>query len=201
MPVVASEAPLIGERIVVIGNTNAGKSTLAAQLAELIDGKHIELDAIFWRNPGWQEPEPDEFQAAVRSAIDGAPRWTSSGNYFGHGARDILWPLADTLIWVDMPLRTVLPRVVRRSWRRWRDGELLWGTQRENFWDHLKLWQEESLIHFAIRYHRPKQRQYSAEFRNPRWSHLQKYRLRSPRAVASFLDAARASRWAEVTGG
>lgn len=201
MPGAASNAPLIGERIVVIGNTNAGKSTLAAQLAELIDGTHVELDAIFWRNPGWQEPEPTEFQAAVRDAIDGLPRWASSGNYFGHGARDILWPLADTLIWVDMPLRTVLPRVVRRSWQRWRDDELLWGTQRENFWDHLKLWRSESLIHFAVRYQRPKQRQYAAEFLEPRWSHIRKYRLRSPRAVASFLEAARAERASEVTSG
>ena len=43
MPDTTSEAPLIGERIVVIGNTNSGKSTLAAQLAELIGGKHVEL--------------------------------------------------------------------------------------------------------------------------------------------------------------
>lgn len=201
MPGAASKAPLVGERIVVIGNTNAGKSTLAAQLAELIDGKHVELDALFWRNPGWQEPEPTEFQAAVRSSIDETPRWTSSGNYFGHGAKDILWPLADTLIWVDMPLRTVLPRVVSRSWRRWRDDELLWGTQRENFWDHLKVWREESLIHFAIRYDRPKRRSYEGEFANPRWADLRKYRLRSPRAVASFLEAARASRASEAIRG
>lgn len=201
MPDAASKPPLLGERIVVIGNTNAGKSTLAARLAALIDGKHIELDALFWRNPGWQEPEPAEFQAAVREAVDGTPRWTSSGNYFGHGGRDILWPLADTLIWVDMPLPTVLRRVVKRSWRRWRDDELLWGTQRENFWDHLKLWRKESLIHFAIRYQQPKRRQYAAEFLNPKWEHLQKYRLRSPQAVASFVEAARASRSSEVTGG
>ncbi len=197
----ASSTPLIGDRIVVIGNTNAGKSTLAAQLADLIDGKHIELDAIFWRNPGWQEPEASEFQAAVRAAIDGTPRWTSSGNYFRHATPDILWPLADTLIWLDMPLRAVLPRVVRRSWRRWRDDELLWGTQRENFWDHLKLWNKESLIHFAIRYDRPKRRAYAAEFADPRWAHLQKYRLRTPRAVASFLEAAQASRPSEAGRG
>ncbi len=201
MPDATPRSPLIGERVVVIGNTNAGKSTLASQLAELINGKHIELDALFWRNPNWQQPETAEFQAAMRAAVESTPRWTSSGNYFGGGAQEILWPLADTLIWLDMPLRTVLPRVVNRSWRRWRDNELLWGTQRENFWDHLKLWNAESLIHFAIRYDRPKRRTYAAEFADPRWSHLWKYRLRSPQAVASFLDAARASRATEVSGG
>jgi adenylate kinase family enzyme len=190
MPATPDERPLIGERIVVIGNTSSGKSTLGARLADTIGGAHIELDALFWRTPGWQPPEDSDFRAAIRDAIESAPRWASSGNYLSHGAQDILWPLADTLIWLDMPLTTVLPRVVSRSWRRWRDDELLWGTQRESFWKHLKLWDtEESLISFAIRYHRPKQRQYAAEFADPRWEHLRKYRLRSPRAVEAFVAA------------
>ena len=97
--------------------------------------------------------------------------------------------MADPLIWLDMPLRTVLPRVIGRSWRRWRDDELLWGTQKEQFWRHLKLWDtEESLISFAIRYHRPKQRQHAAQLADPRWAHLHKFRPRSPKAVAAFLD-------------
>ncbi|MDA0351183.1 MAG: adenylate kinase [Chloroflexi bacterium] len=188
MPPTANDRPLIGERIVVIGNTSSGKSTLAARLAEIVGGTHVELDALYWRIPCWQPPEAADFQAAVRDSIAGTPRWASSGNYLGSGAQEILWPLADTLIWLDMPLPMVLRRVVKRSWRRWRDDELLWGTQRENFWDHLKLWTDESLIHFAIRYHRPKRRQYAAEFTDPRWAHLRKYRLRSPSAVAAFLD-------------
>ena len=188
MSAASNDQPLIGERIVIIGNTSSGKSTLAAQLAEVIDGKYIELDALFWRTPGWQEPEAADFQAAVRSSIETTSRWASSGNYLSHGVQDILWPLADTLIWLDTPLVTVLRRVLSRSWRRWRDDELLWGTQREDFWDHLKLWNDQSLIHFAIRYHRPKQRRYAAEFADPRWAHLRKYRLRSPKAVDAFLD-------------
>ena len=201
MPVAASETPLIGERIVVIGNTNAGKSTLAAQLAELIGGVHVELDALFWL-PNWTEPDSSDFQAKVSDAVEGQPRWASSGNYIGRGAQQILWPRADTLIWLDMPLRTVLHRVVARSWRRWRDRELLWGTNYEEGWKHLKLWdQEESLIAFAIRNHRAKQRQYAAQLADPRWAHLRKYRLRSPRAVASFREAARTSRAVEVAGG
>lgn len=197
----ASKPPLVGDRIVVIGNTNAGKSTLAAALAQATGGKHIELDALYWRNPSWQEPQASEFQADVRGSVEATPRWTSCGNYIGSGAQDILWPLADTLIWLDMPLHTVLPRVVRRSWRRWRDDELLWGTQRETFWDQLKLWRGESGIHFAIRYHRSKRRAYAAEFADPKWTHLQKYRLRSPQAVASFLEAARASKTDEARNG
>lgn len=190
MPVTANKRPLIGERIVVIGNTSSGKSTIGAQLAGMIGGRHIELDALFWTNPNWQQPAAEDFQAKIQEELVGQSRWVSSGNYFSWGAQEILWPQADTLIWPDMPFPTVFRRVVTRSWRRWRNDEVLWGTQREQFAKHLKLWDpEQSLISFAIRYHRPKQRQYAAELADPRWAHLRKYRLRSPQAVDAFLGA------------
>ena len=47
MPDATSELPLIGERIVVIGNTNAGKSTLAAQLEGLLaHARHLARDRV-----------------------------------------------------------------------------------------------------------------------------------------------------------
>jgi adenylate kinase family enzyme len=196
------ERSLVGDRILVIGNTSSGKSTLGKRLAELIGGKHIELDALFWRIPDWQQPEAADFRARISEAIAGQPRWVSSGNYLSWGAQDLLWPLADTLIWLDMPLPTVLRRVTSRSWRRWRDDELLWGTQREQFWRHLKLWDpEESLISFAVRYHRPKQREYAAHLDDPRWAQLRKYRLRSPRAVAAFVARCEEQAAARPVGG
>jgi len=181
------ESRLIGQRIIVIGNTSTGKSTVAARLADLIGGKHIELDALHWL-PDWQKPADEDFEAAIRLAVDEAPRWTTSGNYLRHTLA-ITWPLADTLIWLDLPLRTIVPRVISRNWRRWRNNELLWGTNREDFSRHLKLWdQQESLISFAIRQQRPKQRQHTALLADPRWSHLQRHHLRSTAEVARFLE-------------
>jgi len=182
-----SGPPLIGQRIVVLGNTSSGKSTMAAHLANLIGGKHVELDALYWL-PNWTESETPAFQSRIREAIEGQPRWASSGNYITR-AQDILWPEADTLVWLDLPLRTVLRRVVARTWRRWRDNELLWGTNRENVWRHLMLWDSDrSLVTFAIRYHRLKQREYAAQLADPRWSHLKRHHLRTPAEVARFLE-------------
>jgi adenylate kinase family enzyme len=44
------------KRIVVIGTTSSGKSTLAKQLAEKIGGDYIELDALYWE-PNWVAAE------------------------------------------------------------------------------------------------------------------------------------------------
>jgi ABC-type branched-subunit amino acid transport system ATPase component len=41
-------------RIVVVGTSGAGKTTLARRIAALLELPHIELDAINWQ-PGWRD--------------------------------------------------------------------------------------------------------------------------------------------------
>ena len=48
-------------RIVVIGATSSGKSTFAKQLADRLDMKFIELDALHWE-PNWKEASLEDFR-------------------------------------------------------------------------------------------------------------------------------------------
>lgn len=178
---------LIGERISVVGTSSNGKSTLAAQLAELIDGTYVELDALHWL-PEWQETPAEEFQAKVIAALDAAPRWAVAGNYNGKGIPDIVLPRADTWIWLDLGFRTSFSRMLKRTWRRYRDQELLWGTNRENFWEHFKLWSNDSLPGFILRNYRASQRRQAARFAAPTYPHLKRHHLRSPAEVTRFLE-------------
>lgn len=186
----SNDGPMLGRRIAIVGDTSSGKSTLAEYLAELIGGDYVELDALFWL-PEWQESTTEAFQAKVTAAVDGSPRWVVSGNYFSRDIPEITWSRADSVIWLDLPLRTRIPRLAWRSWQRWRSDELLWGTNRENFWRHWKLWDPtESLIAYTLRNHRRNRQRNAAKLAEPRWEHLRKYRLRSPKAIASFIEAA-----------
>lgn len=45
------------QRIVVVGNTGAGKSTLGEVLAKGLSLRFVELYALFWK-PNWQQPLP-----------------------------------------------------------------------------------------------------------------------------------------------
>ena len=56
------------KRIVVVGTTSSGKSTLASQLAEKIGADFIELDALHWE-PNWVEAPEEIFRQRVIKAI------------------------------------------------------------------------------------------------------------------------------------
>jgi adenylate kinase family enzyme len=173
----------LGRRIVVVGS--GGKTTLAAELAGRLGLRHIELDALFWE-PNWQHPPDEVFRQRVADTTDG-DGWAADGNYT-RVVRDLLWPRAQTIVWLDYPLAVVVHRVLSRSWRRWRRNELLWGTNRERFWPHLKLWDaESSLIAYAAASHRRRRRDYEAAMTNPRWSHVTFVRHRSPRQTERWL--------------
>ncbi|MEU4745010.1 adenylate kinase, partial [Actinosynnema sp. NPDC023658] len=75
-------------RIVVLGVSGAGKSTLARRLARVVDGAHVELDAI-QHGPGWAPTPVEEFRARLAAATEG-PAWVVDGNYVSRTA-EVLW--------------------------------------------------------------------------------------------------------------
>lgn len=189
--------PCVGKRIIVVGSSNSGKSTFAEQLAGKLDVPFIELDALFWE-PNWVGAEREVFRERVRKAIQ-PESWVMAGNYSAQ--QDLSWPVADTVIWLDLPLATVLRRCVGRTWRRWRSQELIWGTNRESFWRHIMLWNpEKSLIAFTAKTYRRRRRMLLECAHDPRWSHLTFIRLRTPDAIAAFLESISATQARELVG-
>jgi adenylate kinase family enzyme len=174
----------LGRRILVMGTTGSGKTTVAGRVARARGLPHIELDALHWE-PNWQEAETAVFQARVRSALDAAPDgWVVDGNYFAK-VEPITSAAADTVVFLDLPLPLVLGRLVRRTIRRWRTQEELWSGNRE----HLRaLFTRDSLLVWALRSHHRNRNRFRRRIDDagPR---LVAVRLRTPRQVRRFLDA------------
>jgi len=172
------------KRIVVIGTTSSGKSTLAKRLAEKIGRDFIELDALHWE-PNWTEAKIEVFRERVEKATC-SQAWVVAGNY--HVVRDLIWPKAEAIIWLDYPLPLLFWRLLTRTIRRWVTREELWNGNREKLWWHFKLWSEESLFHWLFKTYWRRKREYPLLFSQPENSHLKIIHFTKPSQTENWLS-------------
>lgn len=172
----------IGQRIVVIGTTCAGKTTLARALGEKLHVPHIELDALYW-GPGWTPAPVETFRSAVADALSGET-WITDGNY--SRARDIIWGRADTLIWLDYAFPLILWRLLTRTTRRVVTRETLWNDNHETWRG--AFFSRDSLFIWAITSHSRRRRDTLRHLQEPAYQHLNVIRLRSPSATRAWLE-------------
>lgn len=112
-------------RVVVAGTSGAGKSTLAGVIARELGLPHTETDALHW---GWDWTPRESFLEDVR-AVAAGERWVAEWQYTK--ARPILLERATVMLWLDLPVPTVMRQVVRRTLARRLRRERIWGTSVE----------------------------------------------------------------------
>ena len=183
-------------RVSVVGGSCSGKTTFARDLAGILGVPFVELDALNWR-ANWTMSDVETFQADVRAATSG-DGWVVDGNYGGRGATGIVWPRADTVVWLDLPLPLTLGRMWRRTTGRIKRGEPLWGGNRETIRN--TFLSRESLFVWAVKTHWRRRRILRAAMSRPDLAHLEFHRLRSPAEVRRWLDAQRADGAARIQG-
>jgi len=101
----------LGSRIMVMGSSGSGKSTMAQRLGELTGLPVTHLDTLSWR-PGWVEAPKDEFERELRAVI-AQPEWVIDGNYQKWALNERL-ERADTVIFLDFNRYTCLYRAFKR---------------------------------------------------------------------------------------
>jgi len=174
-------------RISVVGSTGSGKTTFARELARRLGVPHVELDALAW-GPNWTLVPVDVFQERVARAVEGET-WVIDGNYGGRGAQGLVLPRADTVIWLDPPLRVIFARLFLRALRRIRSGEELWpGTgNRETFRN--QFFSRDTLFWWAIKTHTRRRRVLPQVLARPECAHLVVHRFRSDSDARVWLSA------------
>ncbi len=172
------------ERVIVVGKSCSGKTTLARQISRSLGAPHIELDAIHW-NSNWQPRPAEEFRQLVSEAVAGE-RWVIDGNY--SVTRDIVWGRATAIVWLNYPFRVVLWRALYRTTKRVLTREELFSRNRETF--RQSFLSRDSIIRWAIVTYRRRRREYRRILEEGAFPHLRVIELRKPaeaEALAAWL--------------
>ena len=172
----------IGERVLVVGSTGAGKTVLARELAARLGAPHVELDALHFAED-WVEAPDEVFIERTAAATEG-DAWVVDGNYSAV-MRDLAWERAQSVVWLDYPFLVCGWRLLRRTVLRVARREQLWQGNRETFRHSFA--SRDSILLWFLRTFRRRRRQYEAAIADPANAHLAFVRLRSPREAERWL--------------
>ncbi len=171
------------QRVVVIGSSCSGKSTFAMRLANLINSPYIELDSLHWL-PDWQERPDSEFRQLVQREVD-KNCWVIDGNYAV--ARDLLWPKATTIIWLNHSFARVFYRAIRRSIIRATTKQVLFAGNIETFKQ--SFCSKDSIIWWVLTTYHAKRRNYRALLHQQASTGTKVIEFTSQRQINTFLTS------------
>ena len=113
-PAVAPELLRKSTRLLVIGCSGGGKSTLSFALSEALDLPHVPMDReVFWL-AGWKKRNAQEQRERVADIV-ARDRWIIDGS--GKSTFDLRLPRTHAVIWLHLPRWQCLASVYWRAGR------------------------------------------------------------------------------------
>jgi len=171
------------QRILILGRTGSGKTTLARELAKALGVPHVELDSLFF-GPNFSTVPLEVLRERTMAAIAGE-QWVTDGNK--RAVRDLVWPRADTIVWLDYPITVSLWRLGKRALRRTSALKAEAAQAGEKGGLAKKLLSGAKGVLTALRSHMGQRREYPILFALPENRHLAVVLLRSPRETQRWL--------------
>ena len=127
-------------------------------------------------------------QARVEAALAAAPDgWVVDGNYHGKLGTSVV-ERADTVVFLDLPQRVALRRVLWRTLSRAAARKELWNGNRETF---RNAFSRDSIVWWVVRQHRSSRTKWPS--RLAPLPHLDVVRLRTPQEVRTWLQSIQAT--------
>lgn len=143
------------KRILIVGTSGCGKTTLAVNLSHILNIPNYDLDDYYWLK-GWQIKDRESFEAELLE-ITNKDQWIISGNSSNH----ILWTRADTIIWLDYSLIRCLYQGLKRSFKRILKNIPCCAGNYETF---SRLFSKNSIIVWILKTHNKRKENYNKLF-------------------------------------
>ena len=162
------------EKIVIMGSSGAGKTTLARELGPILKIKKVyHLDRLFWQRH-WKGKSGDT-RIDILQGLVGEKQWIIDGNYFSVSKLHL--NAADTIIFLDTSPLCCLWRLIKRhrEYRRRSRRDIPEGCT-----DKLNLYRVWKVLTFPLQGRKLKQKLRSYKFKRIIW-------LRSIEEVEDFL--------------
>jgi adenylate kinase family enzyme len=171
-------------KIIIIGTTGSGKTTLANSISKKLGIPHIQLDHLFWK-PNWQQSTDEEFLSKIKKELSPNETWIVDGNYAR--TNHLTWNDADTVIWIDLPFFLTFYQNFKRSVIRAITRQELWeGTgNKESF---LKMFSKDSILLWLIKTYGSNKKRYVIRISDPTYSHINFHRLCSRKEMKAFVE-------------
>jgi len=170
------------DRVAVVGTSCSGKTTFARNLSRLLQTRHVELDALFWKKD-WEARPLEEFRCRVEEAVS-CERWITDGNY--GTVRELIWPRATAVVWLNYPFWLVFSRALWRTVRRALTREELYSENRESF--RKAFLSRDSILLWIITSHWRQRREYRRLGETGCYPQLRFFEFRRPSQASSFLE-------------
>ena len=165
------------KRILIIGNSGTGKSTLAERLSFFLHLPFFPSDPFYWE-PGWKAaPAAKVFQQL--SEVTARECWILDGNFDEY--HECIWRQADCILWLDYPLPTILKQVIVRNFK--------WLFMRQPVWsgNRMTLWKAVNGIQHAMKSYPIKRKNY------PDWlaelPGIPHFRFRTRQETEGWMDS------------
>lgn len=169
-------------KIVIVGSSSSGKTTLGKQLSSILHHPHKELDFFNWE-ANWTEADKEVFRQRV-DEFTSKDSWITDGNY--GRVQDLTIERSTLVIWLDYSLPLILSRFFRRSIRRSITKEELWNGNKETLKN--SMWGKESLLAWILQVYQRNKERYEEMISENKSTKRKFLRFKNPKQTKEFVQ-------------
>ncbi len=102
------------KKIMVLGPSGTGKTTIGKILGEKLDLKILHLDSVYWKKD-WNNINKEDFNIYMKNFFRNYDSWVIDGNYTNNYHFKYRLDLADTIIFLDFGTQLALKGIHERA--------------------------------------------------------------------------------------